>query len=217
MTRMIGIIQLMAFLGLPDIQTVIINLGIVVGAAVLGAIFANYVVLFAYRGLGRNDVHDPVKTLSRTIGALVAGVLVFLLLFGLGLGPGMGGNGWFFGSSSGQNASTDNSKDKNQTDAKNQKKQPDEIVPIHILGGERVVEDRNYVLGNGKPCNLETLKREVLKLKEEQPNFKTIDIILYDDSVTSESEVVGKLRDWADRQGFEIKETRRKTLAPKFD
>jgi hypothetical protein len=140
-------------------------------------------------------------------GAVLGGAIMWMAMsFSGGGGFGFGGGGKGVGTGTGKNH-TD--KDKNGGVVKDGKEKDGKAVvaapksiEIDVLGGERVRDQRFYVLGPGKPMTQSELEKAILEKKHQNPALKDVEIRLYTDSVAKDSEAVTGLEEWATKQGF---------------
>ncbi len=99
-------------------------------------------------------------------------------------------------------------KDKNAT------KPAEPAVLVGVLGGDRVIEQRFYVLERQAARNKTELEQAIVEKKRQDPSLKTIEIVLYLDSVSQDSEAVTTLEEWAKSNGFTPKVSFVNTPAP---
>ena len=71
-----------------------------------------------------------------------------------------------------------------------------ETLPIKMLGGEAVKKQRFYVLG-GKPRDWAELVTAISEQKERDAALKTIEIVIYPESVDQDNPAVQRLVKWA--------------------
>jgi hypothetical protein len=71
------------------------------------------------------------------------------------------------------------------------------VLRVHLLGGQRVKEDRFYVIDGGSPLNWEELVEAIAARRKQDRSLKTIDIVIHPDSVDRENPAVLRLQSWA--------------------
>jgi hypothetical protein len=134
-------------------------------------------------------------------GAVLGGLVMWLAVSQSGGGGfGFGGGGTGLGTGTGTGKDHASAKDSTEKDGKGVPGV--KSVEIDVLGGDRVREQRFYVVDQGKPMTRPELEKAILERKHENPALKDIEIRLYTDSVAKDSEAVTWLEDWATRQGF---------------
>jgi hypothetical protein len=190
----------------------VVRLLAVVGGAALGGFGIGFLVRLAGRFLGARTVPRTMLNLVRLLAAVVAGWVVWLLVFGTG-GAGIGGPG---GSSIG--GAPGSGKGTAPDAARAPQPEPAEraggTLPIVILGGTQVREGRFYeVPGEKEPLTLSALK-EVLKTRQQAGNLRRIEIVIYGSSVYKESEAVTALEDWARQHDLDVTMSFPKAGAP---
>jgi hypothetical protein len=119
---------------------------------------------------------------------------------GFGIGSG-GGSGQGTGHGAGVKDAT--GKDhKDATEKDKEAKPPETSVSITVLGGERVKEQKFYVIGRDEPRNRKELEQAILDKKQKDSALKAVEILLYTDSVPKDSEAVTDLEEWAKKVGL---------------
>lgn len=141
-------------------------------------------------------------------GAALGGVVMWLAISqtggtGFGFGPG-GGPGKGPGDGTGQKdaAARDRKDSKGDADKDKSPKSVDATASVVVLGGERVKEQRFYVLGTDAPRTRADLEKVLQEQKTKNPSLKELEIVLYTDSVPKDSEAVTELEEWARKHGM---------------
>ena len=178
----------------------VVRLLAVVGGAALAAFAVGLLIRLAGRWLGVRRVPGTMVTVVRLLAAVVAGWLVWLLVFGTG-GSGLGGpGGTGIGGSPGTGKGIASEKQPaTRPEATNRHGR---ILAIDILGGKRVQEGRFYKVAN-ETFTLDALK-EVLKKRRQAGEVQGIEIVIYDTSVYKESGAVTALEDWAKQHDLAV-------------
>jgi hypothetical protein len=138
--------------------------------------------------------------------ALLGGVVMWLALaHSGGSGFGFGSHGKDKDKGTSDTAHKD-SRDKGETD-KDHSKKTETTLTVTVLGGERVLEQRFYVLGTDAPRNRLEIEKAILDKTKADPSLKALEILLYNDSVPKDSEAVTELVEWAKRNELTPKVT----------
>ena len=144
-------------------------------------------------------------------GAAVGGLIMWMAIShtgGSGFGLG-GGHSSSSGQGAGDGATQKDVKDHKDTKAESDKdkttKPGDMTASVTILGGERVKEQRFYVLNGDRPRNLKEMEEALQEKKKKNASLGELEIVLYNDSVPRDSEAVANLEDWARGHGFTTK------------
>jgi hypothetical protein len=141
-------------------------------------------------------------------GAAIGGIIMWLAIShtgggGFGLGPGSGpGKGTGDGSVHKDAAGKDHKDAKADADKDKSTKTQIATATVVVLGGERVKEQRFYVLGNDAPRNRTDLEKVLEEQKSKNEALKELEIVLYTDSVPKDSEAVTRLEEWARGHGM---------------
>lgn len=140
-------------------------------------------------------------------GAAFGGLIMWLAIShtgggGFGFGPG-GGPGKGTGEGSKDATATKDHKDaKGDADKDKSTKTPNATATVIVLGGERVKEQRFYVLGTDAPRSRADLQKVLEDQKSKNAALKELEIVLYTDSVPKDSEAVTRLEEWARSHGM---------------
>jgi hypothetical protein len=141
-------------------------------------------------------------------GAALGGIVMWLAInqtggTGFGFGPGGGpGKGPGDGTAQKDGVTKDNKDSKADADKDKNPKSPDATVSVVVLGGERVKEQRFYVLGSDAPRTRADLEKVLQEQRSKNPSLRELEIVLYTDSVPKDSEAVTDLEGWARKQGM---------------
>ena len=142
-------------------------------------------------------------------GAVLGGLVMWLAISqtggtGFGFGPGGGpGKGPGDGTAQKDAASKDHKDSKGETDKDKNAKTTDATATVIVLGGERVKDQRFYVLGNDAPRNRADLEKVLQEQRTKHPSLKELKIVLYTDSVAKDNGAVTELEAWARKHGME--------------
>src|SRR5436305_1007491 len=143
-----------------DLALFVLKVLAVVGGAAVGALVVGLLVQLAARALSRREVPPWALTFVRLLGAVAAGLAVWLLAFGPpGAGGLGGGGGWRpFGQSSsgapgtGTGAGTGAGPGTQRTPASAPAKETRDTLTITMRGGDEAERDQKfYVLQGDEP------------------------------------------------------------------
>jgi len=189
----------------------------IVGGAGLGGLVIGMLAGIIVKTVARRPAPRLVKNLVRLLGAVAAGLAVYLFVFGPG-GGGLGGLGWGLGGGDGGTTGHGHSTQsgpvgtrQEQTSAPATAPARDQVLAIEMLGGARVKDNRFYLVeGEKEPATLEELRKLLEKRLQTQPPLKAIDIVIREDSVSELDPAVKNLRLLAEQLGLGVS---RKTSA----
>jgi hypothetical protein len=205
----------------PHLGDTIIKVLAIIGGALLGGLLIGMLVQLIIKGVTRRPAPRFVKNLVRLLGAVAAGVAVYLFVFGPG-GGGLGGFGWGLGGggggATGHNGTTQRGPDSTPRErpATTPATQPDraQVLAIEMLGGARVKDNRFYLVENQKePATLEDVRKTLEQRLQSQPPLKAIEIVIREDSVSERDPAVDKLRQLGEQLGLGV--SRNTPPAPK--
>jgi hypothetical protein len=189
----------------------------IAGGAVLGGAGAGFCAGRATKYTIRKQAPRTLVLGSRIAGALVAGLGVWLWAFGnggSGLGFGSGGLGAGGKGYIGYERQPEN--ENKQPDSKEGEKPTPPTGPEHpavlssarieMLGGNRVQQDRFYVMDEQLPPRTLTELEQVLSARKSQEKdpIKGIEIVIYEDSVDKDHPAVRDLQQWAQANGLQV-------------
>lgn len=188
----------------------------VLGGAGVGAFAVGASVRLLSRLTTRHQLPAWLMFALRLLGAIVAGWLVALWVFGGG-GPlvgGAGGSGLGSGSGGNQKPSPPSTTPElpgtNATGGTNSPAAPGESLQIEILGNEalkrfspdsRFDPERRYRVeskGAWKVLTLDEVKEFVGARQKESPPLRQISLVLYDDSPAYRVQLVSVLKSWVE-------------------
>lgn len=154
------------------------------------------------------------KTRRGQSGILVSGAAIggLIMWFAVGHsgggGFGLGGGGTKDkgpGDGAVQKDSKDHKDTKGETEKDRNVKPGETTATVIVLGGERVKEQRFYVLGRDMPRTLKDLEAVLQEQKSKNAALKELEIVLYSNSVARDSEAVTELEEWARGHGLTTK------------
>lgn len=181
------------------LDSLVLSVLAVAGGAAAGAAGAGMSTRLAGRYFATR-VPRPALLLSRLLGGGAAGLAVWLWVFGTGgNGWGPGGGGALFG---GKGAGDEGKSEQISTTGREplvRSTAPanSDTLRVIMLGGERVKDGRFYqVEGESKPKTFAELKEDI-KAKQRAGRLRTIEIVIYEDSVARNHPSVRELSDWA--------------------
>lgn len=200
-----------------DIGLVMLKILSVLGGAVLGAIFIRLLVGLLVRAFTRKQIPRPIKSVLSTLGGIAGALAVFLWVFGPGGGGGFGwGGGWgLFGQSgtgAGQHTGPATTGGSGPPDTRGTPGAG--TVQVHMLGGNRVVDDRFYVLAGEPPRTLPELQQVLIERRQLRPELQELEIVIHQDSVADRTPAVEQLKSWAKANGWILKLSFPPTKAP---
>jgi hypothetical protein len=204
-------------LAIVDLQMLLIKGLAVVGGALVGYLAGGWFIRLLGRFVFLKKVPPRVVGTMRLLGMAILGMLVYLWVFGNSTAGGLGGGGgwWPFGGKAGQGdnvGSISNSTEQPKTPPTEQPKQEHETMvqgrtlQIRLLGGVRVVDQRFYQPeGQDQAVTWQDLRKLLEKQRKEEPPLKTIEIVLFKDSVDRDNPAVTQLQEWAKEHSLTTK------------
>jgi hypothetical protein len=191
-----------------DLGLFVLKVLAVAGAAAIGALLVGVIVQLAARLMSTRPVPRPVLILVRVLGAVAAGLAVWLWVFGPGGPGGLGGGGgwWPFGGkgqsgAAGTGSSTGSAKAPATQPALKERR---DTLTITMRGGPEPDRDQKfYVLQGEAPRDLEETERAILEWRRTNPELKFLKIVTADTSVANDHPAVRRLKEWAREQGLE--------------
>ncbi len=188
-----------------DLGLLVLKVLAVVGGAAVGAVVVGVVLKLLVRLTTTRPVPRPALLLSRLLGAVAAGLAVYLWIAGEGLG-GMGGGGgglWPFGQKGGSGEAKSATKDAKPEVPKSDKLTPEEVVRVQMRGGKDAEADQRFYSVDGQsPQNLDEVQQT---LRARLGKVKAIEIVIGKGSVDKDSPAVTALTNWAKDQGLMVK------------
>jgi hypothetical protein len=154
----------------------------VLGGAFVGTMLAPFLVGDSKRR------RLPVVFLCAALGGFALWLAMTRVGGGGGPGPGGPGAGGYAGGTEESSAGS-NSTAKKPAAAT--------VLRVHLLGGQRVKQDRFYVIDGDPPRKWEELVEAITSRRKEDPSLKTIDIVIHPDSVDRDNPAVRQLQNWA--------------------
>jgi hypothetical protein len=180
----------------------------------IGAVASGFIARFLIRLLTARAVHWLPLRLVQLLGGTTLGLAVWF--FGLG----WGGNGFGLGQGNGSgnsvpgtstfdlrpSADDRSSKFENRTSSSKFDTLPSELR-IELLGGPKVKNERFYVVeGDSNALSLAELQQRIRARMEaqSQPPLKSVELVIYDDSVAQDHPAVQDLERWAREQNLSV-------------
>ena len=188
----------------------VVKLLAVVGGAALGALVVGLVLRFCGWWLGANKGPRRLAWLLRGLGGVAGGWLVWLMLTAPGGSGLFGGGGSLFGGrgtgpDTGREAASAPTQPAEKPSSARAATTPGATVSVTMLGGQRVVGGRFYLLEGAKePLTLDELKRAVKERRQQNPELWVIEIKIYQDSVSGNHPAVKDLEQWAMDNGLTV-------------
>ncbi len=196
-------------LGVWSLDTLATRALAVAGAAAVGAFGASGSLRVAGRFVGAKKTPRPAVLSLRVLGAGAGGLAAWLWLFGPGgphWGGGGSGNSLFGGGGEEKSAELRPiSQTAPQTPPSTERAATaDDTATVIMLGGPRVTERHFYELrGENRPMTFDDL---VTVLTERQKaGLKTVEILIYRDSVADNHLAVRRLISWAQEHKMVVK------------
>jgi len=176
---------------LADVYTILkivaVLFGVVVGAFV-GKVVAPFV--------GNRKAGASLVVFCAALGGLALWLAVSRVGGkGGGAGP---GNGPGEGSTVGRDGQDGSDADRAKAD------QP-KTLKVRMLGGERVKDQRFYVLDDDSPRNWDELMEAIARRRRQDPGLKAIEIWIFKNSVDTNNPAVRELEDWGKAQQLTVK------------
>jgi hypothetical protein len=203
--------------GMVDLGMLLLKLLAVAGGGVLGGAGAGFCANRVTKMTVRKQAPKTLVLGSRIAGCVAAGLGVWLWAFGNGgSGLGFGSGGLGAGGSGYIGYDRQPEKENKQPESKagegpNPPAAPEPPVGlrsarIEMLGGNRVQQDRFYVMDEQlPPRTLAELEQTLLARKsQEKDPIKAIEIVIYEDSVDKEHPAVRDLQQWAQSNGLQV-------------
>lgn len=189
-------------------DTLIVRLLAVAGGAAGGAFLVGSVLRLGGRVLGGRQAPRLATTTVRALGATAAGLAVWLYVSGLGgshWGPGGGGSvfgGTGSGTESGPAPQTSAVPSNRVTKLSST---PDETIRVILLGGERVKDGRFYEVPATSGAMTFAELTDLLRRRQRDTGLKTVEILIYSDSVAENHAAVRRLIQWAKENGLAVR------------
>jgi hypothetical protein len=194
-------------LAMFDLQMFLLKVLAVAGGGAIGFFLTGWALKVIGRLLLRKKGEPPAFNMVRSLGMVALGLLVYFWAFGAG-GGGFGGAGgwWPFGGAGGTGsdpALSGHAPDDSVTEqvakaVQKEKADLDHALQVRLLGGEEVVDQRFYLVDQGKQAvTWEALVSLLKKKQQEDPRFRVLEIVLYQGSVDRGNPAVTKLENWA--------------------
>jgi hypothetical protein len=193
----------------------VVNVFAVAGGFLVGYMLTGLLVKLLCHLVAKKQAPKRVQQVLRALGGLALAILVALFVFGKGDGWGLGGSGV------GTGEAKSDDKGKNSTPpvetvspvkeppTKDTPSKPEESLRVVLLGGNRVKDGRIFqVEGENTARTLAELKEAIgRRSKQADPGkpLKTVELLIYPQSVPPETPEVGQLREWAAAQGLGVK------------
>jgi hypothetical protein len=189
----------------------------VVGGAVLGGLFTGLLVQLLVKALTAQKLPRYPLMLFRLLGAILAGWLVALFVFGGG-GPGLGGlGGGGFGSGEQKGSPAKTGLTPQETNAAAKDKSTERtsggVLRVEVLtnpaveqvlGKTGVEQQRYYRMEGAEAKDLLTLEELKKKIRGRLPALQRLDIVTREDSPDKDVLRVAELRRWAEDQKLKV-------------
>jgi hypothetical protein len=193
----------------------VVNVFAVAGGFLVGYILTGLLVKLLCHLVAKKQAPRRVQQVLRALGGLALAILVALFVFGKGDGWGLGGSGIGAGDSKTDEKGkaptppVEPNPPVKEPPTKDTPSKPEESLRVVLLGGNRVKGGRIFeVEGEGTPRTLAELKDAIgRRVKQADPGkpLKTVELLVYPQSVPPETPEVGQLREWAGSQGLGVK------------
>jgi hypothetical protein len=212
--------QVSAIFGMYDVGWQVIKFLAVVGGAATGGLASGWVLRLLGSFATRKKVPAPAMVAVRGLGGVGAGLAVWMWVSGTGGGgPGQGG---FWGPGE-PGAPTRRLYESNSSPSNPGTKEPSvektktpiitdatkaETNRIDLLGGARVQDGRFYRIDGEKGAlTLAELRNKLEQrlLQKTGPRVKSIELVIYLNSVAEDHAAVRDLRNWARDNDLEVK------------
>jgi hypothetical protein len=205
--------------GMLDLGMLILKGLAVAGGAAVGGLGSGLLFRLLVRLSLHRTVPQKALLLVRALGAAALGLAVWMWVFSTGgSGPGLGG---LLGSGAGGQSTETRAQPGPSTEPtpKHQAATPKGSIPesrqvlapdtmrIEILGGERVKQERFYLLeGEKEPRTLSEVRKAILARREDRdkPPLVGIVIMIYGSSVARDHPAVRNLQKWAEENRLSV-------------
>jgi hypothetical protein len=195
---------------IPDLGLLVVKLLAVVGGVAVGAFGCGVFLKLMARLIVRQKVPRSMLGVTRLLGGIAGGLLVWAWVFSIGGQGGMGGSGggwWPFGQGGGKGPGE--VEPQAQAPPPVEKPEPPELPPpasavltIDMLGGARVRDQRFYVIDHAPPRTWDELRAALAARKQQDPALRAIDVRIFKDSVDQGNPAVTELVRWAQANGL---------------
>jgi hypothetical protein len=198
--------QYASFAAIPDLGLLVIKLLAVVGGVAVGAAVCGMFLKLAAKLMLRRNAPRSMLGVTRLLGGIAGGLLVWAWVFSIGGQGGMGGSGggwWPFGQGGGKGAGEAERRTEPMTPTEPPAEPPaiagTETLTITMLGGARVRDQRFYQIDQ-EPARTWPELRSVLE--QRKASLRDLDIKIYKDSVDRDNPAVTELIQWAKDNGI---------------
>src|SRR5438105_2829660 len=198
----------LAGLAIVDVGMNVLKLLAIAGGFMIGGLGSGLLFRGAAKLALARQIPRPMMVIVRLLGGVAAGLAVYVWAFGpggsgWGSGPGLGSGG------QGQNTLASNPSADRQTDTGQDKaNQPgSDALRVIMLGGNRVPDQRFYLVeGDKEAKNLLDLQKAIQARQDDKdkPPLKSIEIVIYEDSVSQEHPAVRDLKRWATQNDLTV-------------
>jgi hypothetical protein len=183
------------------------------GGALVGAILTFIVTFTAFKAARVRKVPPRATMLLSTVGGLLAGWLVWAWVSG-GLGFGPGGGGGVAGSTAPNQGLTATHRDISLPT--HQREPADTLRIVLVRSKDYDAESKRYYLPEGRqPArNLSEIVQHIKEKQQQNPTLKTIEVVVYQDSIAETRGLVADLEDPVRPLGLTIKTHKPGTISP---
>ena len=172
----------------------------------VGAVASGLAVRFLTRMLTARAVHWLPLRFVQLLGGTALGMAAWFFGFG------WGGGGFGLGEGSGDRGQGADNRSQTEVRASDFEPRPKiedrrSKIEIELLGGAKVHNERFYVLeGNPEACSLTDLQQRIRTRMEavNQTPLKSIELVIYEDSVAQDHPAVQTLERWARQQNLAV-------------
>jgi hypothetical protein len=193
---------------IDDLGQIVVKVLAVAGGAAVGAFLASGLTRILILRLFRRKQPSSARTLVRVLGAACGGLVVAVLLFtGLGDGWGLGGWGLGGGQSKGDLGTARAVATQPETSIAPTPPPPASppSVRVVMLGGNLVRNGAAYrIEGERQARTLADLQQVIRQRMAATPPAKSLDILVYENSVARGSAPVEDLEQWARQAGLTV-------------
>jgi hypothetical protein len=193
-----------------DLGLLVLKILGIVGGAAVGALLVGFIMQLAARGMRARPLPRPVLNTLRVLGAVAAGLAVWLWVFGPPGPGGFGGSGgwWPFGQK-GQSGGAGSGGTGRSTGDETPRTTPPapearDTLTIQMRGGDEAERDQKFWVIQGDVArDWESATRAILERRQGNAELKFLKIVTVDASVADNHPAVLKLKQWAREQGLE--------------
>jgi hypothetical protein len=170
------------------------------GGALIGGLFTAFVLIVLFKLVRVQRIPRRTTAVLSLLGAVAAGWVVWNWMAG-GFGPGPGG-GVVGGTGTGKGTMISTPRETGPTPTRREPADTLRVVIVRSADYER--ESQKYYLVEGRPParNLEETVQAIKDKKKLNPALNTLEIVVYQDSITEARKLADELKEPAEKEGL---------------